>query len=213
MRLSRTYPILFLLVLLALSGCKSSKSLTSPTVEWTKASVPFKLNIEGNISPSGKVYMARGESIYISVKYIGMEVMSFYADNDSVFLYDKMQNVLVADRLGNNPITGKQMDVNQLQDLLFGMGSSGRPLQLKVKNLDIFLTPKDITRTKSVSLTGQWDILVRNRNTGKEMKAQMKWNYSEADWDPSKINIWKRPSKPKITVGIDQLYNIIANQF
>lgn len=194
---------------LLLYGCKSTRQAISfiPS-DWTAATIPFKLNIEGNLSPSGKAYFEKDQSVYLSVRYLGMEVLSVYADNDSVFMYDKMNGVLVGEKLGKNPYTGKRLDAGQIQDLLIGSNRNDKAIKLNIASLGINLTVGE----KINSLITRWDANVINHKTGREMNANLTWNYAGADWNPSNISKWKKPSKPKRRVELENLLIALSNQ-
>lgn len=204
---------LFLAVVsVLLTGCRSSKTLLEPLTEWNSMSIPFKLEIDGSYSPSGKAYFVRDISVYMSVRVFGMEMLSFYAVSDSVFLWDKTNNILIADRLGVNPLTGKQLTVGQLQDFLLGTGHYATTLNLKLEPLEIKLTPTGMVKLGDTNQTSQWDYTVVNNTTSRNLTGNLKWNYGAVEINPSKLPEWRKPRNPKQILRLNSLTGIIQSQ-
>lgn len=211
----RKYLLLLSLFLCLLTGCRTTKNVTvmHPATDWATLSVPFKLNIYGNISPSGKGYFVRDESIYLSVRYFGMEVMSFYANNDSCFVYDKTQGTLIACELGNNPYTHSKMNVNDLQDILLCLNGNNSPINLNLSALNINLSAIKETLTNGTAVDMGWKATLENNDTNRTLEADLEWNNSNASINPESLPQWKRPAKPKRVVGLNDLYYMIISQF
>lgn len=207
--------ILFLILSgIILHGCRTGRQVVMPgTTEWDKAVIPFKLHIDGNISLSGKAYFTRGKSIYISVRYIGMEVMSVYADNDSAYLYDKTNGILVCEPLGRNPLTGKRLDANQLQDLLLCATGNGSQIELSSDILEIKFSPIDLLGQLDNNLISSWTAKVINTRTLQDLNASLVWNFNGADWTAYDIPVWKRPLKPKRSLSLNDMLLVLSSQF
>ena len=107
-----TYLVLCAVLILGMGACRSSKkaakasdeyntgktavtgkslpdrfsSLTGSYSDWTDLRVPVKIQIAapGRTSLSGVAMMRKDECIYVSIRMLGFEVGSLYADNESV---------------------------------------------------------------------------------------------------------------------------------
>lgn len=209
----RKFILLLPIFILVLSGCKTSRSNVAlkPDVTWTTLAVPFKLNILDGPSPSGKGYFVRDESIYLSIRYFGMEMMSFYANNDSCYVYDRSN--LIACPFGTNPITHRKMGVNDLQDILLGLNPDAKPMSLNLLSLIINLAPIYLDQSDGVASFSGWEAIVQNLDTHTQIEASLKWDFGSADNSPESIRQWNRPKKPKNIYGLNELYYLIVNQF
>ncbi len=69
---------------------------------WTDVSMPVKLQISQpkRISLSATAKMIRGKALSISVRVFGFEVGSLYADNDSVIVVAKVNDMYCSEALG-----------------------------------------------------------------------------------------------------------------
>lgn len=162
---------------LAASGCGSSKSAsatgqngTAPATsrdatveqryetlvansyrEWSTLSVPVKIELTQpkRFSISGRAYMERDKSVFISLKFFGMEVGTIFIDNDSLFVTEKIHKYYVAEGvkslLGGYPLT-----VADIQSLLLGqpfMAGKGRLSVADRQSLQICDAPVSSTWT------------------------------------------------------------------
>lgn len=127
-------------IIMILTGCRSAKdatgaitatrhlslndlytALTEQYSTWSDLNIPMKvsLNSPQKISVSGRAYMTRNKSLMLSLRVLGMEVMSMYITNDSIFATDKMHKYYLAESLSQ--ITNEYpITVNDIQDLLLG---------------------------------------------------------------------------------------------
>ena len=202
-----------LLICLLMAGCKTSRQPATATFDWQRAEIPFKLNVPLAVKPSGKAWMVRDSSIYLSVRVFGMEMMSFYANNDSAFLYDKTKNTLVCGPLGKHPVTGDRLNAGTLQNLMLGIDLNTPRIDLKVHSFDFVITPLAYSKVANDQLVETWQIRMIELTRQLATEASLTWNYSQVNWQPDHVQQWKRPSKPKQTLGIDDLYNVLAQQF
>ena len=153
-------PLMAVLLVLSLVACHSSKggaarggaagggaaaggsyatryaTLISNYRAWNDVKMPVTLRLKSptDVTVSGTVYMTRDCSIYMSFRFLGMEVLNLYATGDSVFATYKMKKIYVAesiDRLmGDFPLT-----VGNVQDMLLG-----RPFMVGRGTLDASMT-------------------------------------------------------------------------
>lgn len=205
--------LLFICLTLSLVACKTTKNVANPTVDWDKAVIPFKLSFEHGMSVNGKGYFERGRSIYISLRYIGMEVMSFYANNDSVYLYDKSRSMLVADKLGINPLTHRQLDVNQLQDFLLGINNYAYSQNYNFKNVKIFLTPGENVTSGNNTLLIDWLFTVVDTDEERAAKGNIQWNYSGAEYNDVSLPQWKMPKNPRVSIPISDIDKVLNSGY
>lgn len=207
--MKRVGPLLIILCLLA-AGCKTTHRQLSASVEWTTAEVPFKLDVPMAIKPSGKAWMVRDSSIYMSVRVFGMEVMAFYANNDSAFLYDKTKNTLVCGKLGADPTTGLKLNANSLQNLLLGIDLHQPQINLSMHSMSFILTPGSVADHKYIE---SWNARMIEHQKQLTADATLRWNLDQAKWNVDNVPAWKKPSKPKQILGIDDFYLLLTQQF
>ncbi len=88
---------------------------------WDAIEAPVKVNITSpsKMSVSGKLYMARGKDVYISLRMLGLEVANLYVTADSVFASEKLGKHYVAESL-TSLLGGTNLTVNDIQDMLLG---------------------------------------------------------------------------------------------
>lgn len=200
-----------ILLSIILAGCHSSKQIVEPKVEWNELTLPFKLNIEGSVSPGGKAYFQRDRDIHLSVRYFGMEILSFYANTDSVFLYDKTHNILIEDALGNNPLTHRKMTINQLQDFLLGINEYALDIDFHLYPITINIQPNEIIENKGNRMVGKWDIDVHDVQKVQVANANLVWNYNNSAYNETSVPRWKRPTNPKQVLQIKDIYRLLTN--
>lgn len=203
--------LLILLSLLFLYSCRSNQTVFESVTEWNSLKIPFKIDTNAGFSPSGEAFFNRNKDIYISMKYFGFEILSMYANNDSVFVYDKTHNILIADVLGTNPLTKKKLNINQLQDLILGIDKYAVDYHFSHQSVNIDIIPALINDNQSNRNVLQWDFSVTGNDSAKTISGDLKWNYSGASINPEKMKVWNRPSRPKYILGIDGLYKLTAS--
>ncbi len=133
--------ILLVTVLAMVSSCKSSKETTSGTsapatistpkaaVEaalatysgWQYLSVPVKVEVTSPIkqSLSGRAYMVKDKSVYISMRFLGMEVATVYVTTDSVFATMKPGKYYLAEDL-ESVLADVPLTVGDVQSAILG---------------------------------------------------------------------------------------------
>ncbi|MCM1450100.1 MAG: DUF4292 domain-containing protein [Clostridiales bacterium] len=106
---------------------------------WDNLEIPLKVELKSpaKFSLSGRMYMENGQSILVSMRLLGFEVATMYADSDSLYCVDKVHKIVVAENMKNlTQLTG--IDITQLQSLMLGRaflpGEPGR-LSRKTKGL------------------------------------------------------------------------------
>lgn len=194
-----------------MASCHTPHKLTEDSGTIQTFTIPFKLTISGNMSANGKAYMQLDKDIYLSIRFMGMEVVSFYANSDSVFLYDKLHHTLIADKLGINPNTNKQMSINELQDFLFGVDSYARNFAFRIDESTIFLDPGKLKTLGLNKYLDQWNFIVRNETLRLGFQGKLTWDYNKMEINPSRVQEWKKPRNPKNTIGIKDLGQFIIN--
>lgn len=202
--------VISLAVSLFLGGCRSAKTVTEVNGDWSVMTMPFKINIEGSVSPSGKAYFMKDSCIYLSVRFFGMEVVSFYANNDSAFFYDKTHNILVADALGKDPVTGKKLTADRLQEILLGVGRYAKDYTFKSPGAILSVIPEEERRLPGGNIVEKWKFEAASIKEGKGMCASLTWNPDDVKWDNGTMPQWKRPARPKTVMGIDDIYLLFS---
>ncbi|MCC8038816.1 MAG: DUF4292 domain-containing protein [Bacteroidales bacterium] len=134
--------ILLVAVLAMVSSCKSSKEVTSGTSapsasmstpkaaveaalatysDWEYLSVPVKVEVTSPIkqSLSGRAYMVKDKSVYISLRFIGMEVATVYVTTDSLYATMKPGKYYLAEDLASI-LADVPLTVGDVQSAILG---------------------------------------------------------------------------------------------
>lgn len=95
--------------------------LTEKNREWSQLSIPLKVEISSpsKLSVSGRVYMERDRYIYLSLRFLGMEMASMYVNSDSVYVTDKLNKRYLAENI-SDITAGASVTIGDIQDLLLG---------------------------------------------------------------------------------------------
>lgn len=105
------------------SGSVSEKftTLAAEYKPWTQINVPVNVNLSKpkSISASGRAYMRRGEDIYISLRVLGIEVATFYANADSVYMTEKIGHRYAAAPI-SSLLNNTSLTISDLQDIILG---------------------------------------------------------------------------------------------
>lgn len=107
-------------VCLALSSCKSTKSVVGPeATKWQTAELPLKVELTSpmSVSLNGNAYMERGKSAFFVGRYLfGIEIGQAYVTPDQVDLVLKQpQKIWINQEIGNLPVP-----FDLVQDALLG---------------------------------------------------------------------------------------------
>lgn len=139
--------LLCLCLIIAITGCRSSKSTTSSNSEsnqqkseqedanlksrfdsvastymdWNDIVVPVELNLvqPKEFSITGKATMVKDESIYISIRFLGFEAANIFINNDSIYATYKMGRIYLAENI-KNLAKGYPIKLSDIQDMLLG---------------------------------------------------------------------------------------------
>lgn len=89
--------------------------------EWERVKIPLTVRIASpkQLSVGASIEMQRGEYIYISMRYLGVEVCSMWATSDSVTVVDRMHKCYVSEPVSGF-LGGFPVNVSNLQDLFLG---------------------------------------------------------------------------------------------
>lgn len=68
---------------------------------WTDVSMPVRVELKEpkNLGISGKAAMVHGKSVYLSLRFLGMELGAVYVDTDSIYVLSKMQKLAYVESL------------------------------------------------------------------------------------------------------------------
>ncbi|MDE6207144.1 MAG: DUF4292 domain-containing protein [Muribaculaceae bacterium] len=132
---------------------------------WTSVQMPVKVKVTApkNISLSGTLKMVAGESVSMSLRYLGlMEVGTLYADKDSVLIVSKMLDLYFSESVAELQ-KRSGMSFADMQDILLGrkalpdrFSGSGSPISIT------FAAPKD-TEVGPVSPSVDVEAKVKNK--------------------------------------------------
>ncbi|MCH5246610.1 MAG: DUF4292 domain-containing protein [Muribaculaceae bacterium] len=206
--------IVLITVIFAFSGCHTVKKPIVLIDEIHSVILPFKITVDGSMSlvASGKASIERDKSVYMSVRFIGMEVFAIYSENDSIWIYDRTSGTLVADKLGKMPGSNLQLNQHLLQNLLLGQNLPDLPLDFNVGKGKASLIAADYEPTPWGESASCWSAIVEMKSQNIASEANMTWNFGAAEWNPEKLPQWKRPSKPKRTVKANDIIYLILSQ-
>lgn len=140
------YNILCIVLIIAMTACGSSKNTTSAPSSslysdndttylllkhlvnatskyknWEDVVIPLEMSLSQpkNLTISGRATMIKDKSLFISIRALGFEVATLYANTDSIYASYKLNKIYIAEDikkfLTNYPIT-----IGNLQDLLLG---------------------------------------------------------------------------------------------
>lgn len=139
--MKKFYSIILCVVLLAVTGCRSSKqaipttstadgerslsqhfeTLAASYTDWEDVNIPVRLELESpkKMSISGRATMVRDKSVLISLRVLGMEVANLYITNDSVYATEKLHKYYIAEDI--NSLRGEfPVSISDVQDMLLG---------------------------------------------------------------------------------------------
>ncbi len=140
------------------------KALTATYSDWQQINVPIKVAIESptKLSASGRAYMQRDKYIYISMRFLGMEVANAYIDTDSIIVCDKMNHRYVGESI-RDLLAGADITLADLQNLLLGRAfiagdgsisaSSSSKVSLKDNGDTWSITPRKKNKTFTYAFT------------------------------------------------------------
>ncbi len=116
--------------------------LSSTYAGWQYMSVPVDLEFTSpnKLKVSGRLYMVRDKSIYLSLRVLGMEVATLYITNEMIYATEKLHKYYVAESVADL-LAGCDVTVGDLQNLLLGRAFvAGRGLLNKDMTPDVKVT-------------------------------------------------------------------------
>lgn len=188
--------LILVVVAMAMAGCRTTKpGVSGGKGDWTNVTVPMKLVMQGEkgVSASGRLTMVRDESIYMSVRVLGMEMFSIYAEGDSAWVYDKMSGTLLCERLGRDPKNGKRLNIGRLQDILLGTRGTPEDFTIDAWKFRIECRGGEPVSTPYGDMRDGWNAVIENA----DMAGEVRWRLAEAKWNQDKVGEWRRPRSPK----------------
>lgn len=197
----KTYRLILVAVAVALAvaGCRTTKSGFTRGRDWQNVVMPARLNLEGgkSMGASGRLTMVRDESVYLSVRMLGMELFSLYAAGDSLWAYDRMSGTLVGERLGHDPVKGVRLDIRRLQDLLLCAGGKPDSFSAEAWHHRVLCEAGDTVTTPYGVMRGGWKAEIEDT----DISAEVRWGLDEAQWDRETVGQWKRPRNAKRVIN------------
>ena len=180
--------LLSFILAFALSGCHSSRTLSSSAsisenAGWSTLNVPVKLDMEQPLRMNGnaRLTMINGSCIHLSVRFLGIEVASMYMDTDSLYFVDKYHKYMFAEPL--KTVLGSKYDnltISDLQKIILGQKEipEGAPTKIKLSHFDE--TPAGNTAT---------DITVTARTSQGTIRGSLSWSPDDAKWNEAKRTV------------------------
>lgn len=95
-------------------------SITADYNEWLGLKIPFSARVDGlKVSVSGTAYIYRDETIYMSARFLGMEVGTLKITPDLITVVDKVHQVYMSEPV--KALTDKlPLTLGNIQDMLLG---------------------------------------------------------------------------------------------
>lgn len=133
------------------------KALADSYKSWNDITVPVKVVLREpkSISLSGTLRMIKGKSLNISMRFLGMEVATFYADNDSLIASVKMAQSYISEPMSILR-DNFGLDLKDLQAMLLGqafmpgkgvvLASDASLFDISDKGKTLLLQPKEWTK-------------------------------------------------------------------
>lgn len=96
-------------------------SLTSTYSDWDYLALPIDVELQSpqHIKLGGRMYMERDKSIYLSMRFLGMEVATLYLTNDTIYATEKIHKYYIAESV-DQLLSGCDLTIGDLQNLLLG---------------------------------------------------------------------------------------------
>ncbi|MDE6490556.1 MAG: DUF4292 domain-containing protein [Muribaculaceae bacterium] len=172
------------IAVMSIAGCRSNKEAgTTRQATWTTFSAPVKIQLESpkKFSISGRATLVRDQSIYISLRMLGMEVGTVYVTPDSVFATEKLHRYILRESL-TKVLDGRDIPFAELQDLLIGEQSAATAQLARAMNYSA-VTDNSGHLTISASM-----------QLKKTVAGKLIWDIDDARRDESSPAQWRRPS-------------------
>ncbi len=133
-------------------------ALASRLGDWNELSTSVKVELLSpkKMTVSGKAYMHRGKDISISLRMLGIEVASLYADSDSVFITDKFNKRYIAEDI-SSLLGGTDVTLSDIQDILLGrpfVNGKGTVSSASVSDLTLASTDSTLIITPRKTIKG-----------------------------------------------------------
>ena len=158
--------------------------------QWTNVQMPVKLSLAKprNFNVSGRATMVRGQQIYLSLRFFGMEVATVNITPDSVTVADRFHKLLFTE--STSKVMGRTgYDINTMQDIILGMDPSiENPLEIEngfgnkvgtIKFSDFVETPAGVMASV---------IEADGKIKKTDVEVSLEWNPKRAQWnDPALV--------------------------
>lgn len=199
-----------LCVLLALPACHSQKKSVAAqsydtTEEWSTLYAPVNVQIDKPMSMSfgGRVTMANGAYIHVSMRFIGMEVAAVYLDTDSAFFVDKYHKAVFAEPLAT--LLGSRyshLGISDIQNILLGRATVPASDHASITPADFVETPVgQIASTLHIEASAKQGTL----------DATVDWKPATAKWnEPDRSVSFKMPANYR-RISLESLRQMLGN--
>lgn len=143
------------------------EALASRLGNWNELSTSVKVELLSpkKMTVSGKAYMHRGKDISISLRVLGIEVASLYADTDSVFIIDKFNKRYIAEDI-SSLLGGTDVTLSDIQDILLGrpfINGKGTVTTASLPDLTLASTDSTLIITPRKTIKGASYSFIINR--------------------------------------------------
>lgn len=161
----------------------------SESTQWVNVQMPVKLSLEQprNFGVSGRATMVRGQLVYLSLRFFGMELATVRVTPDSVVVADRIHKYLFAESTAK--VTAKTgYDINDIQDIILGMDKSlDNPLQIENGSGNKVATVEFSQYVDTP--VGKMAALITAEGVIKEVnvKGSLEWTPKRAQWNDASL--------------------------
>lgn len=164
------------------TSCRTAQKAVVPDGEgleaemWHDVYLPVKVSVlsPASMSVSGRATMVRDSAVLISMRVLGMEVATVYADCDSVIVADKFHRYIYSEPL--SVVTSRDgLTLGDIQEILLGR----QALPFDDKRVEIEFSDPVATIVGAVSPS----VSVSATFGEKSVKAVLEWSVDKARWN------------------------------
>ena len=189
--MKKVLPIIFaLLLLVPMSGCRSSKSVVTPDVvapvvdepTWQNVQMPVKVTIvkPQKMSFNGTATLVRGEYVLISMRFLGFEIGQMHLTPQVADMVVKQPSKVWIQAPVSEYFDAYDVSFTALQEVMMG----NREVLNKI--------PKQF----SVEVAGsdeEPEVTLGGKLKGKDIEIRFAWDLDKAKWDKEKPNSFSTP--------------------
>lgn len=165
----------------SVTSCRTARKAVVPAGEelataWHDVYLPVKVSLlqPASMSLSGRATMVRDSAVFVSMRVLGMEVATLYADRDSVIVLDKFHKYVYSEPL--SAVTSRAgLTLGDIQEILLGR----QELPFSDDRVSVKFSEPVVTEIGPVSPS----VTVSAELGRKSVKAAIEWSVGKARWN------------------------------